>query len=134
MAGYDLEVTSPRYVPLDIVLHICVDEDYFRSDVMHAVERVLSSRVLPDGTLGLFHPDNCTFGQPVYLSRIVAAAQAVEGVGSVRADLFQRMTNPDPVSLADGVIPIGGLEIAQLANNPNFRERGRLELSAGGGK
>jgi hypothetical protein len=32
------------------------------------------------------------------------------------------------------VIAIGDLEIAQLANNPNFRERGRLELSAGGGK
>ena len=132
--GYDLEVTSPRFVPLDIALHICVDDDYFRADVLRAVERVLSSRVLPDGTLGLFHPDNFTFAQPVYLSRIVAAAQAVEGVDSVRADLFQRLTNPDPVSLADGVIPIGGLEIAQLANNPNFRERGRLELGAGGGK
>jgi hypothetical protein len=52
----------------------------------------------------------------------------------VRADRFQRLANPDPVSLEEGVIEIGGLEIAQLANNPNFRERGRLELSAGGGK
>jgi hypothetical protein len=32
------------------------------------------------------------------------------------------------------LIGIGGLEIAQLANNPNFRERGRLTLHAGGGK
>jgi hypothetical protein len=32
------------------------------------------------------------------------------------------------------VIDIGALEIAQLANNPNFRERGRLEILAGGGK
>ncbi len=134
MAGYDLEVTAPRYVPLDIALHICVAEGYFRSDVRRAVERVLSSRVLPDGALGLFHPDNFTFGQPVYLSRVVAAAQAVEGVDSVRADRFQRMTDSDPVSLAEGVVPIGGLEIAQLANNPNFRERGRLELGVGGGK
>ena len=37
-------------------------------------------------------------------------------------------------TMADGVIPIGSLEIAQLANNPNFRERGRLTLRAGGGK
>ena len=31
---------------------------------------VLSSGVLPDGPLGLFHPDNFSFGEPVYLSRI----------------------------------------------------------------
>jgi hypothetical protein len=102
--------------------------------VLHAVEKVVSSTVLADGSLGLFHPDNFTFAQPAYLSRVIAAVQAVEGVESVRADRFQRLANPDPVSLEEGVIEIGGLEIAQLANNPNFRERGRLELSAGGGK
>jgi len=134
MAGYDLDVAAPRYVPLDIALHICVREDYFRADVLHAVQTVLSSEPLPDGSLGLFHPDNFTFGKPAYLSQVVAAAQSVEGVDSVRTDRFQRLANPDPVSRDDGVITIGSLEIAQLANNPNFRERGRLELSAGGGK
>jgi hypothetical protein len=134
MAGYDLDVKAPRYVPLDVALHICVKSDYFRADVLQAAARVLSSDVLPDGTLGLFHPDNSTFGQPVYLSRVVAAAQSVEGVDSVRADTFQRMGVPTSTSLDDGVITIGGLEIAQLANNPNFRERGRLTLTAGGGK
>ena len=85
---------------------------------------------LPDGTLGLFHPDNFSFGQPVYLSRIIAAAQAVEGVDSVRPDVFQRLVDPSPVSLADGVIAIGRLEIAQLANDASFPDRGRLTLAA----
>ncbi|TCL69496.1 putative baseplate assembly protein [Rhizobium sp. BK251] len=134
MAGYDLDVSSPRYVPLDVALHICVKDDYFRADVLHAVEKVLSSTALSDGRLGLFHPDNFTFGQPAYLSQVIAAAQAVEGVEAVRADRFQRLANPEPTSLDEGVIDIGGLEIAQLANNPNFRERGKLEISAGGGK
>ncbi len=134
MAGYDLDVKPPRYVPLDVALHICVEDHYFRADVLHAVEKVLSSDVLADGSLGLFHPDNFTFGQSAYLSRVIAAAQAVEGVESVRPDRFQRLTNPDPISLDNGVIDIGSLEIAELANNPNFRERGRLTLSAGGGK
>ncbi len=134
MAGYDLEVNSPRYVPLDVTLHVCVLPDYFRADVLQAVGRVLSSDVLPDGRLGFFHPDNFSFGDPVYLSRIVAAAQAVEGVEAVRPERLQRLVGPLPTSLADGVIPIGSLEIAQLANNPNFRERGRLTLRAGGGK
>jgi hypothetical protein len=134
MAGYDLDVKAPRYVPLDVTLHICVLPSYFRADVLQAVRQELSSDVLPDGRLGVFHPDNFSFGDSVYLSRIVAAAQAVEGVDAVRPEVFQRLVNPSATSLDDGVVSIGDLEIAQLANNPNFRERGRLTLRAGGGK
>jgi predicted phage baseplate assembly protein len=134
MAGYDLDVDDPRYVALDITLHICVLADYFRSDVLAAVRAVLGAGVLPDGRLGVFHPDNFTFGQPVYLSPIVAAAQAVEGVEAVWVQKFRRLESPDPAAIENGVIPIGRLEIAQLANDPNFRERGRLTLEAGGGK
>ena len=134
MAGYDLEVDAPRYVALDVALHICVKPDYFRSEVVRAVRAELSADVLPDGRLGVFHPDNFSFGEPVYLSRIVAAAQAGEGVEAVWVLKFQRMASPDPASLESGIIPIGRLEIAQLANDPNFRERGRLTLEAGGGK
>ncbi|MBS0527752.1 MAG: putative baseplate assembly protein [Proteobacteria bacterium] len=134
MAGYDLEVSAPRYVPLEVGLHICVKDDYFRADVVHAVAAVLSSDVLSDGSLGLFHPDNFSFGQPVYLSRVIGAAQAVEGVDSVRADTFRRLGDRTFTSLQDDVIQIGDFEIAQLANNPNFPERGRLVLAGGGGK
>ena len=134
MAGYDLEVDGPRYVALDVTLHICVLAGYFRSEVLRAVRAELGSGVLPDGRLAVFHPDNFSFGEAVYLSRIVAAAQAVEGVEAVWVQKFQRMAAPDPASLECGVIRIGRLEIAQLANDPNFRERGRLMLEAGGGK
>lgn len=134
MAGYDLRVNGPRYAPLEVALHICVKPDYFRAHVLQAVQQVLSADVLPNGTMGVFHPDNFTFGQAVYLSRIVAAAQAVEGVEAVRPEVFRRMVNPDPTSLDEGVISIGDLEIAQLANNPSFRERGTIKLRAGGGK
>ena len=95
---------------------------------------MVGSGVLPDGRLAAFHPDNFSFGQPVYLSRIVAAAQAVEGIEAVSVLKFQRRAAPDTSSLENGVIPIGRLEIAQLAGNPNFPERGRLTLEAGGGK
>jgi len=134
MAGYDLEVDAPRYVALDITLHICVLPGYFRSEVLRAVRAELGSGVLPDGRLAVFHPDNFSFGEAVYMSRIVAAAQAVEGVEAVWTQKFQRMAAPDAASLDNGVIPIGRLEIAQLANDPNFRERGRLVLEAGGGQ
>jgi hypothetical protein len=133
MAGYDLEIDAPRMVPLDVSLHICVKAGHFRSAVLGAIKRALSAERLTDGTLGLFHPDNFSFGDPVYLSRIVATAQAVEGVDSVRVNRFQRLVAPSATSLEEGVVRTGRLEIAQLANNPNFRERGRLTLAAGGG-
>lgn len=134
MAGYDLAVDAPRYVALDIALHVCVLPDYFRADVLAAVRAALGSGLLADGRPGLFHPDRFSFGQPVYLSPVIAAAQAVPGVASVTAKRFARLGQPDPVPLSTGVIPLGRLEIAQLANDPNFRERGRLLLTAGGGK
>ena len=134
MAGYDLEVDAARSVALDIKLHLCVLPGYFRSEVLRAVRLELGAGVLPDGRLAVFHPDNFTFGQAVYLSRIVAAAQAVEGVEAVSVKKFERLGQPDALPMGTGVLPMGQLEIAHLANNPNFRERGRLTVEAGGGK
>jgi hypothetical protein len=134
MAGYDLEVDGPRFVALDVALHLCVLAGYFRSEVLRAVGAELSSGVLPDGRLGVFHPDNFTFNQRVYLSRIIAAAQAVEGVEAVSATKFTRLGEPSGVGLEDGFLRMGRLEIAQLANDRSFPERGRLVLTAGGGK
>jgi len=133
MAGYDLEVDGPRHVALDLALHVCVADGHFRADVLRAVGQVLGAGRQADGSLGLFHPDNFSFGDPVYLSRVVAAAQSVPGVASVRVDKFERFGGGSPTALADGLISTGRLEIAEMANNANFRERGRLALSAGGG-
>ncbi len=134
MAGYDLEVDGPRFVPLEVEMHVCVLPGYFRGDVHEELLRLFSRRVLPDGRRGLFHPDNFTFGQTVYLSPLYAAAQSVPGVESVEITKFQRLYEPDATSLAAGKLEMGRLEIARLDNDPNFRERGIFELTVEGGK
>ena len=135
MAGYDLEVNGPSYVPLLLEMTVCVQPDYFRADVRAALMRVFSRGWQDDGTPALFHPDNYTFGQPVYLSTLYEAVQAVQGVASVVINTFQRLhAPPDSKPLDDGVLTIGRLEIARLDNDPNFPERGVLKLSVGGGK
>jgi hypothetical protein len=83
LAGHDLEIDGPRFVPLDIALVICVAPGYFRDQVQRALLELFSSSDLPDGRRGFFHPDNFTFGQPVYLSQLVAAAMGVPGVAAV---------------------------------------------------
>ncbi|MEX0365267.1 MAG: putative baseplate assembly protein [Ruegeria sp.] len=134
MAGYDLEVDGPRFVPLEIGLFICAHPDHFRAQVRQAVLRALSATRNPDGSTGFFHPDNFTFGTPVYLSAIYAHVMAVEGVASVKAQHFRRRGSTRTQALDDGELTFGRLEIAQLENDPNFPERGALEIEMGGGK
>ena len=134
MAGYDLEVDAPHFVPLEVGLLVCAEPDYFRAHVKAAVLDVLSSKVRTDGTLGLFHPDRFTFGTPVFLSAIVAAAQDVPGVRSVTPLVFQRQRDDSTSALDTGVLEMGRLEVPRLDDDPSFPEHGVLELALGGGK
>ena len=134
LAGHDLEVDGPRFVPLDIALLVTAQPDHFRSDVKAALLRVLGAGLRPDGQPGLFNPDGFTFGQPVYLSTVYAAAQAVDGVAAVQATRFQRRDRPDPGALVRGRLDMARLEIARLDNDPNHPERGVLAVTVRGGK
>jgi hypothetical protein len=134
MAGYDLEVDAPRFVSLQIEMHVCVKPDYFRSDVKAAILEIFSNRILPTGRPGVFHPDNFTFAQTVYLSPLIAAAQAVDGVASVQVIAFQRQGRDDPKPLLSGFLSMDRLEIPRCDNDPSFAERGVFVLTVGGGK
>ena len=134
MAGHDLVFDDPGWVSLDLALHVCVKDDYFRSQVRQGLLQALGKQVLPDGRRGLFHADNFTFGQPVYLSPIYAAARQVPGVASVQVTRFQRLGRDDVKPLIDGVLAIGALEIARLDNDRDFPERGVLRLDLHGGQ
>lgn len=134
MAGHDLEIEGPLYVPLEIELVVCVKPDYFRTDVRSALLDLFGRRTLPDGRRGLFHPDNYTFGQTVYLSPLYAAAQSVEGVDSVTVTRFARQGVEGTAALAAGKLELGRLEIARLDNDPNFPDRGVLRLHMKGGR
>ncbi|HZF09060.1 MAG TPA: putative baseplate assembly protein [Thermoanaerobaculia bacterium] len=134
MAGYDLEIEGPIFVPLVLELHVCVLPDSFRSHVKAALLERFGTGLLPDGRKAFFHPDAWTFGQPVYLSAIYAAASEVQGVQSVDVVTFERWGRPAGTEIADGILRLERLEIARLDNDPNFQENGRLLLSLGGGK
>lgn len=133
LAGYDLEIRTAQYVPLEIDIQICVARGHFRGDVLEAVHRALSNRQFADGSLGFFHPTRFAFGESVYLSRLYAAVERVEGVESAVVTLFKRYWEVENDELENGVIPMGDDEIARLDNDPNFPENGVLRLTAVGG-
>lgn len=134
MAGHDTEFNDPVYVSLEIDLLVCVLPNYFRADVSAGLYDVLSNRVLADGRRGLFHPDNLSFGQTVYLSQIYAAARQVAGVASVNATRFQRQGIDATQYLNDGFMRLARLEVPRLDNDANFQEHGVLRLNLFGGK
>jgi hypothetical protein len=93
---------------------------------------VFSNRILPSGRLGFFHPDKLTFGGGIYLSELVAAAQAVTGVESVVVNTLQRLYEGDGGELQTGILQLGPLEVARLDNDPSFPEHGRFLLEVRG--
>ena len=128
MAGYDIEINGPRFVPLDIACDVYVKPGYFKMDVKKVFMDKFSNRDLSDGTRGFFHPDNFTFGEAVYTSRIYAAAMAIDGVGSIEIKKFQRQGKNAAGEIAKGRISVGRLEVVRLDNDPNFPENGKIEF------
>jgi hypothetical protein len=132
--GHDLRVHAARRVPLDIELRVCVLPGYLRAHIEAALLEVFSNRQSADGRLGFFHPDRQSFGDGVYLSALVAAAQAVMGVESVAVTRLRRLYEAPNDEIENGVLPLGPLEIARVDNDPSLPENGRLRLVMRGGR
>jgi hypothetical protein len=133
MAGHDLEVEAPRFVSLEVSMTVCVKRGYLKSEVQQALLAKFGNRRLPDGSRGLFHPDNFSFGQPVFLSTLYAAAHDVAGVDSVDITVFQRQGVAASSGIEAGRLEFGRLEIARLDNDPDFPEHGVFKLDMKGG-
>lgn len=133
IAGYDLEVRAPIFVPLDLLIFVCVQPGYFASEVKKSLLAAFSNRELPDGRRGFFHPDNFTFGQPVFLSQIYRLAMEQSGVASVEVKRFQRWGREPNQEIDNGFLRPAALEIVQLENDRSFPENGKLEFDVHGG-
>ena len=132
--GHDLVVKSAQRVPLDIELAICVRPNYLRGHIKAELLKIFSNKRLSDGKPGFFHPDNLTFGDDIYLSKIVAAAQSVQGIESVTVSKMQRFGEPENNEIELGLLPLSPFEIARLDNDPSFPENGKLTLDMRGGR
>jgi hypothetical protein len=140
LAGEDIEVDAPRFVSLDIEFTVCVKPGYYRSQVKEDLLKSFSNKDLSNGQRGFFHPDNFTFGQPVYLSQIIALAMGIPGVRWVDAkdtpakpNRFRRWGQSAQDEFDAGMISFGQLEIARLDNDPSLPENGKLDFFMEGG-
>lgn len=137
LAGYDLEVTGAIYLPIALAIEFCLKPGFLPGDVQEAIELALSTSELPGGNQGLFHPDNFTFGEYLYVSRIFAAVMAVPGVESAQITRLAQLhaARPDrdtKRNLLQGFLAVGGDQIIRLDNDRNFPENGTLLIRAKG--
>jgi hypothetical protein len=105
-----------------------------RGHIETALRNIFSDYRLPGGQLGFFHPDRLSFGDSIYLSKLVAAAQNVDGVESVVVTRLQRRFEMPNHELDNAVLPIGPLEVARLGSNRASPENGRFALTVRGGQ
>jgi hypothetical protein len=142
LAGHDLEIVPPRYVPLDIAFYVCVCGDHYPADVERDLLDTFSSGYTRSGQPGFFNPDNFSFGDNVLLSRLIARGMGVEGVlwmgvrdaAGQAVGRFGRLDQPDVDYEAGAEIPIAPDEVARLDNDPNYPDFGRLRLIMAGGR
>ena len=132
--GHDLHVLAAVYVPIQLTLAVCALPGFERGHVKAALLARFGRGVSALGERGFFHPDALSFGEAVFLSRIVAAAQAVAGVECVTVTEFHRRFAAPNHEIDNGVLPLAANEIAQLDNDPNHPERGQLQIAVSGGR
>ncbi|MFX0194745.1 MAG: baseplate J/gp47 family protein [Candidatus Hodarchaeota archaeon] len=77
-----IRIKDPTYVPIYITAEVNVKSYYFQTDVQHQIEDAIRTKVL--------NFDELDFGQPVYLSKVYEAIEAVEGVDFVNVSEFLR--------------------------------------------
>jgi hypothetical protein len=106
LAGYDVAVAAPLYVPLDVELVVYVDVDRRAPLVRAALLDALG------GPAGFFASTG--FGQPVHRSRLIARSAAVVGVARVDVTRFRRAGASQGEAESEEHIVIGPLEIARL--------------------
>lgn len=139
LAGEAVVVEAPVYVPLEIVMTVCLARDHRREDVLAALRDRFTAGLRADGQKGFFHPDHLTFGQPVYASQVIEAAATVPGVDWVdlgesdARNRFGRLASPARIDRERGRITMGRLEIARLDGNPDRPGDGHIDFLLRGG-
>ena len=81
--GHWVYVAGATLVSVKIAMSVLLDRGETESGVSQELRARFSTDELPDGRFAFFHPDNYTFGDKIYKSRVIAEAMKVRGVRNV---------------------------------------------------
>ncbi len=133
--GHDVAVSGASYVPLQIEMFVCVLPEFLLAHVEGRLRDRFTSRGRRDGSPGFFHPDRLRLGAPIFASALLAEAQSITGVAHVEIRTLARMDHGASGDVpADGVLRLSAREIAQVDNDPDHPDHGRIAFTLGGGR
>ena len=128
MAGHDLEVDGPRYVSLEIEMHVCAEPNYFREDVKGVARTIqqpcaarwtawpFSSRSIHVWTNGLL--ESIDRRRPGDARRDVGA----------RSRYFNGKAHRTTSRCSSGKLELGGWRSLAAITTRTFAERGVFQL------
>ena len=134
--GHSVQVRpAVRVIPV-LRLALCLNAHVIREQIRDELNLLFSHQLLADGTLAFFHPDQQTFGEGIFVSRIVAEATRILGNRIVHlevTELHRSDTGPAD-EIENGVLPLWPQEIVRFDNDRNHPEFGTLQLDIRGGR
>ena len=123
LAGRELRVEGPRYVPLELALVVAPLTGFSPHQVREAVLTAL--RPGTSARPGFFHPDLLGFGEAVEAGRLIAHVHRVPGVRAVTIQTLRRFSQP-PSPVVPQRLLLEPEEIALLDGEPTAPENGTL--------
>ena len=129
MLGQEVVLQDVVSVGIKMSLSIRVADNYFQSEVRHAVQEVLGT-----GPGGFFEPGRLGFGEDLFASDIFQVVMSLDGVENVCLNRFKRFGDHYPDQADTGQIVLEELEIAVCNNDSANPERGFYNLSLHGGR
>ncbi|HVR07644.1 MAG TPA: hypothetical protein VMW75_06305 [Thermoanaerobaculia bacterium] len=133
VAGSEVALLDARYLAVCAAFQVTVAPQASRDAVEQALWQAFGTGELPGGGRGFFAAESFTFGQPLYLGRMVATAAAVAGVTAVAPIHFATWGQPAGSQLAAGVIVPQPYQVIRLLNDPDQPGEGTLRFAMEGG-
>ncbi|MDO6416123.1 baseplate J/gp47 family protein [Sphingomonas sp. BIUV-7] len=127
-AGREVHVIDPVFLDIDLDISICIEPGAYFGQVQERVVRALTGPARYGEPLPFFHPDNWSFGDPLYRAEVEAATAAVPGVLAVDGIRLRRRGQAEFAEFADAVLVAGTDRILRLANDPRLPDQGSLAI------
>ncbi|MGH9277030.1 MAG: putative baseplate assembly protein [Acidimicrobiales bacterium] len=125
MVGTSVRIFDPTAVPIDVAVELVLEHNHDPGSVVSRVETAVR---------GLLAFANVEFGQPLYLSKVYEATEAVDGVRGATVTRFRRHDQgpPAPFLRRRGILLEAGLgsvdKFVQRAFAGEIAVEGRLDL------
>ena len=127
-AGREVHVPDPVFVDIDLEIALCIEAGAYFGQVQERVIRALVGPARFGDPLPFFHPDNFSFGDPLFRAELEAAIHAVPGVLAVEEIELRRRGQTEHEPFTATSVEVGSDRILRLRNDPRRPDQGSLRV------